>query len=324
MADANQSIPVTFTSGGPTSYAVTFTESGLPASTSWTVTLNGTVNSSTTSSIGFLEPNGNYTYLVSAVSGYNATPTTGYVLVNGTSAGVSIAFSVAASGQYALTFSETGLPAGSSWSVLLNGTTYSTTTTGILVMVTNGSYDYQVSSVTSYSPVPANGTTTVAGASKTVSIAFYELYPLAFTETGLPSGTNWSVTLTGTSPSVIQVVGLASVSATHWSDGTSTVSFKVTNGTYTYTTSASGYNTTTGTVSVSGAAPATVGVQFSSTHNMPPPRNSSSNSTGTPLWVYIALGLIVIIIVVVIIAALMMRQRPPKNPDGTTVVETNP
>ncbi|MEM3489441.1 MAG: hypothetical protein QXO75_07300, partial [Nitrososphaerota archaeon] len=46
----------------PTEYSVTFTESGLPAGTSWSVTLNGVTLSSSSNSIVFSEPNGSYSY----------------------------------------------------------------------------------------------------------------------------------------------------------------------------------------------------------------------------------------------------------------------
>jgi len=50
-------------------YSVTFTESGLPSGTSWSVTLNGNTESSTTNTISFSEPNGTYSYVVASVTG---------------------------------------------------------------------------------------------------------------------------------------------------------------------------------------------------------------------------------------------------------------
>ena len=50
-----------------TEYPVIFTESGLPSGTSWSVTLNGTSQTSSTATIGFEEPNGSYVYYVAAV-----------------------------------------------------------------------------------------------------------------------------------------------------------------------------------------------------------------------------------------------------------------
>ncbi len=50
-------------------YNVTFTETGLSAGTMWSVTLNGSLESSTTTSIVFVEVNNTYSFNVSAVSG---------------------------------------------------------------------------------------------------------------------------------------------------------------------------------------------------------------------------------------------------------------
>ena len=68
-------------------YTVTFTESGLPTGTQWSVTLNGTTKSSSSTTITFTVPNGEYNYsaaspiLVNGVE-YVATEPTGTVTVN--------------------------------------------------------------------------------------------------------------------------------------------------------------------------------------------------------------------------------------------------
>ena len=64
-------------------YLVTFTESGLPAGTSWSVTLNGTTESSSTNTITFSEPNGTYSYSIATVSGYTVSPSSGSITING-------------------------------------------------------------------------------------------------------------------------------------------------------------------------------------------------------------------------------------------------
>ena len=67
----------------PTIYALTFAEAGLGPGTSWTVTLNGTVASSTTSTIAFNGSNGTYPFTVDPVPGYTISPSSGSVTVNG-------------------------------------------------------------------------------------------------------------------------------------------------------------------------------------------------------------------------------------------------
>jgi len=62
---------------------VIFQESGLPSGTNWTVTFNGTAQSSTTSTITFTGiGTGTYSFTVSA-SGYIANPSSGNVTVGG-------------------------------------------------------------------------------------------------------------------------------------------------------------------------------------------------------------------------------------------------
>ncbi|MEM3489754.1 MAG: zinc ribbon domain-containing protein, partial [Nitrososphaerota archaeon] len=75
-------------------YTVDFTQTGLPSGTLWSVTLNGTAESSTSNSISFLEPNGTYQYDVEfSGSGYTFSPQSGTVDVKGSSLVVPIVFS---------------------------------------------------------------------------------------------------------------------------------------------------------------------------------------------------------------------------------------
>jgi hypothetical protein len=74
----------------PTS-TVTFTETGLPPGTAWSVTLGGIRTASTGTQIEFEEPIGTLSYSIGAVTGYTATPASGTVTINNP-ASVSIAF----------------------------------------------------------------------------------------------------------------------------------------------------------------------------------------------------------------------------------------
>ncbi len=150
-------------------YTVTFTESGLASGTSWSVTFDGTSQSSTSTTDAFSVPDGTYSYTIGTVAGYTASPTSGSVTVNGANTGVSVAFTA---NKYTVTFTESGLPSGTSWSVTLAGTSQSSTTTTIVFTVTDGSYSYTVGSVTGYSASPSSGTVTVSNANTGVSIAY--------------------------------------------------------------------------------------------------------------------------------------------------------
>src|SRR6266571_2888359 len=77
-------------------FLVTFTETGLPSGSSWSVILEGLSNSSATPTITFLQPNGTHSYAVGRVTGYAAyyypSPSSGSVTVNGAPSNVNISF----------------------------------------------------------------------------------------------------------------------------------------------------------------------------------------------------------------------------------------
>jgi outer membrane protein assembly factor BamB len=69
--------------GSPTLWPVSFSETGLSAAHAWNMELAGTSNSSTTTSIGFSEPNGTYSFSIGGVSGFVASPASGAITVKG-------------------------------------------------------------------------------------------------------------------------------------------------------------------------------------------------------------------------------------------------
>ena len=81
-------------------YSITFTENGLPVGTSWTVTVNGTLQQNASGGpivfVGLI--NGSYSYAVGAVSGYNASPSSGSITVSGDNASQSITFNASGGG----------------------------------------------------------------------------------------------------------------------------------------------------------------------------------------------------------------------------------
>ncbi|HUZ80281.1 MAG TPA: protease pro-enzyme activation domain-containing protein [Thermoplasmata archaeon] len=177
-------------------YSVSFTETGLPSGTSWSVTLNGATESATATTIVFGGlTNGSYPYTVGAVPGYTASPSAGSISVSGGDYSQPITFS--AESTYAVTLTETGLPSGASWSVTLGGSLESSVTSSITFNEPNGQYSYSITAIPGYS-TQYHGQVTVNGAPVSVSVQFTIVeYSVVFTETGLPSGTSWSVTLNG-------------------------------------------------------------------------------------------------------------------------------
>ena len=151
-------------------YTVTFTESGLPSGTSWSVTFNGLTQSSTGSSITFpsISP-GTYNYTVTAPGGYSASPSIGSVTVSTSNVTVAIAFSQQ---TYSVTFTETGLPSGTQWSVTLNGKTETSTTNTISFVEPNGTYSFTIASINGYSVSQSSGSITVNGTNISQNITF--------------------------------------------------------------------------------------------------------------------------------------------------------
>jgi YVTN family beta-propeller protein len=186
---------------GVTTFPVTFSERGLAAGTSWSVTAGGSTDTSTGSFLRFFEPNGTLSYYLGPVSGYVASPASGTFTVTGGAVNLTVNFSVGPA-LYVVNFGEVGLPWGTSWSVTLNGTVRTSTSNGVGFMEANGTYSYVVGSVSGFGSSPSNGSLSVNGGGLNVSITFnvaeqVATYSVMFQQTGLPVGTNWSVTLNG-------------------------------------------------------------------------------------------------------------------------------
>ncbi len=118
-----------------------------------------------------------------------------------------------------VSFEETGLASGTAWSMVVGRVNESSSTNQIAFSLFDGSYAYVVNPVAGFARMPS-GNLTVAGADQTIRLTFTAFtYPVVYSETGLPPGTDWGVTLAG-------------VHAT--SSGT-TIGFAQSNGTWNYT-----------------------------------------------------------------------------------------
>jgi YVTN family beta-propeller protein len=181
--------------GLPTMYRVSFTEIGLPLGTPWGITLNGTGNTSTTNTTAFAEPNGTYPFTVPGVADYTVHPSFGNITIIGAPLNVNITFKKIY--LYPVTFTESGLPHGTSWSVDLNGTTHSSTGTNITFDVTNYTYPYSVLTVPGYTPTQSSGNVVVVGLPVFQGVIFAPnpLSSVALTPTSI------SMDVSGTSPS---------------------------------------------------------------------------------------------------------------------------
>lgn len=249
-------------------YAVDFTESGLPSGTNWSVTLAGLTTTSDSAQVGFLEANGTYAYHITPPSGFNATPSSGNVTVNGRADLTSVQF--ASPPTYAVNFTESGLATATNWTVTFNGTSRSSTAPSISFESGNGSFPFVVPNVAGYSAHPPSGSVTVVGAEVNVSIAFTPLpvtkYTITFSESGLPSGSYWSVSLNGTANSTTGRF----------------VTFSEPNGSFPFRVGAvSGFSTSSqsGTVIVGGSA-VSKAIAFTPRASPPTAFNVTYNETG--------------------------------------------
>jgi YVTN family beta-propeller protein len=120
---------------------------------------------------------------------------------------------------YPVTFTESGLPSGTTWNVSVpGGPTGSSDGTTISLDLPNGSYQFEPkSSNTKYEAT--NGSFSISGAGLEKSVTFSLVtYTVKFEETGLPGGKEWNVTLSGSRKN----------------STTSSLSYTEPNGSYTY------------------------------------------------------------------------------------------
>jgi hypothetical protein len=160
------------TGGSGANYTVSFVASGLPAGVVWTVRVGAETNTSTTAWANFSLPNGTgYAFAVTSLN-YTANPSTGAFNVSGATTVLRLAFQERPVREYALTFTESGLPAGTSWSVTVDGSTLSSSASSLVLVVANGSYSFSVGAVAGYSVNVSSATVTVSGGGRTVYVGF--------------------------------------------------------------------------------------------------------------------------------------------------------
>ncbi|MGI0141018.1 MAG: hypothetical protein ACREBT_07760, partial [Thermoplasmata archaeon] len=170
-----------FPSDPPTSYSVEFRETGLVPPRSavpfWSVTLGGETNLGANSLVGFLEPNGTYPFSVQGQVGDFASPASGNITVDGSSVELLITFTTGPPSQYALHFSESGLPNGTSWSVSVGSAMNSSRGTAIGFSLENNSYAYQIDAPSGWIATPVSGVVNITGASVEVQVQFTSAPP---------------------------------------------------------------------------------------------------------------------------------------------------
>jgi hypothetical protein len=208
---------ITFIAKQNETYPVIFNETGLPIGTNWSVSLGNVSESSTGPSFSFSEPNGTYRYSLGTVPGWTTSRSTGSIQVAGEAL-------VAAFGwvqvEYLVNFNETGLVASAEWWINVSGgPTIDSSSGSLSFFEPNGSYDFTVRASDGNYTSPS-GTFAVKGGPVFETVLFFrEMFALTFSETGLPSGTDWSVSIynqswTGAAPSNVTATGLSNGSYT--------------------------------------------------------------------------------------------------------------
>jgi hypothetical protein len=310
---SNSNIIIKITFEIDTKYIIEFDQSGLSGGLQWNVTLNGIFNSSTGSSMEFHEPNGNYSYVIDAPSGYTVTPDSGTLTVSSGTVTVNINFQKVQSNtqntKYSVMFIESGLSSGTTWAVTFNGTVYNSSTTSITEYVLSGTYPFNVSAISGYSESPTSGSVTISGGNEVIGITFQKVttfqntgYNVTFIESGLPSNVQWYVTFNGQTKSV---------------SGTS-IYFSELNGTYSYSVGKiSGYAVSPGSgfITINGKN-IVIGINYlkqsSATSTNSPSNATNSNILGIP-QTYVLGALISLIVVGSVVGALVgsyIRKRP--------------
>ncbi|KAA8922680.1 thermopsin family protease [Thermoplasma sp.] len=127
-------------------YGIVFRAMNYVRNETWYLDIAGNLYSSTSQDLIVNLPNGTYSYSVFAPPN-NYTAVSGYVSVNGRSIIVNVTFPEE---LYTVVIRETGLPAGSSWYVVIDGRAYYSNSTTISILLPNGQYPAQFARIPGY------------------------------------------------------------------------------------------------------------------------------------------------------------------------------
>jgi hypothetical protein len=290
--------------------SVQFLALGLPAGVPWTVTFNGSTRSTSSDSLLFSTNAAaigvSFGYSIGAPSGWRAVTPSGTVVTDRASQLIEVTFDPV---TYNITFRETGLAAGTRWTISVDETQFDSTGESISVQLPNGTYNYSILPVPGFVIDPTGGSLLVADGGSTLDVLFTQpVYTVSFTEHGLPLGTDWAVTLNGFAQS----------------GSTATISFSVPNGSYAYSVAnVSGYTVAGGNgVQLVAGPGSSVTVVF-----------VSGSNTGTAGWILWVLAALVGVLAVALVAVLLAGRRgkptsnasasaPPSPPAGAGPAST--
>ncbi len=181
----------------PTEYSLTFSAQGSSAPATWNLSVDGAVTAVRGSIWTIETTNATLAWTVSA-PGWSLPAYRGNVVVNGANGQVNLSFSRV---EYAVTFTEHGLPTGTNWSVTFNGTLRFGSIANLSFFAPNGTYAYTIGNVSGYAPARVNGSVSLNGASGAVAVTFASV-PTS------PSGSSSTILWVGIGV-VLLIVGIA-------------------------------------------------------------------------------------------------------------------
>ena len=278
----------------PLPQVLTVVDVGLPTSTLFGLTVNGTFSASTTGAVTFALLNGSYPYAVAPVAGWELIgPYLGTLTVNGSTT-VTFDWREAA---FPVSSVAVNLPSAVAWTISIEGTAYPGGAEAPVVSLPNGTYDYVVAVGITYLPEPDNGTFTIDGSAAVVTVEF-GLDP--GTLNGVVDPQNATVTVGGTAVAVTN--GVFTVTETP--------------GEYEVEATAPGYNATFQNITVTAGNTSVVNLELTLTPVGPrhPPTPTSPSGTGEAP---VSLSLVFVAIVVVAagaVTALLVRRARSRAP----------
>jgi len=287
---------------GEIGYNVTFSEQGDLSST-WSVTLAGaTATVPAGDSVTFAMPNGTWDWSVGAEPGQVATPTSGAIPVNGAPAAATVVYSSGGGTgptRYLATVAETGLPAGTNWTVsVAGGPAVTTNTSTVTLSEPDGTYSFSVDPVADYTLASTNGVLTIAGAAATAWVTFTADPGWLNVSVSPSNAAVWVngevVALVGGAFSVEEHVGSVELEAT-----------------------LAGYAPYFDNVSIAAGQPTVVAVQLTALGSSPGGTSGTSGSgSGLSAAEFGALvaGLVVLAVAIVVAALLLRRRGGPPPP----------
>lgn len=262
-------------------YEVSLNETNLPIGTEWWVNLStGMSYFSNNTQVIFYLPNGTFSYTL-AVSLKTWAPNSIYntITINGNNTiGLSAPFHKV---TFAVKFSESGLTTGTKWFILIDGVTYSSDNSTILVALQNGTYNYTLESIAGFTTSTYTGSFTISGSGIEETVTWSQvLYKVTFTETGLTLGTTWSIEFDNITKSSIS----------------NTIVFEVPNGTFSYIVGTErGFKVVNGNNITVDGSPMSQNINFV---------RVSSNTT-----YYIIIGSVAGVAVIAVAILLLMRRK---------------